>query len=58
MTPQMALYVLTLGNKNIQGDSPQELSIEELSTVQGGIFPIIFLGMGLALQVAAVAGMW
>ena len=41
MIPQMSLYLLT-NDKNLrQESSTQELSLEELSTVQGGIAPLI-----------------
>jgi hypothetical protein len=45
MIPQMPLYLLT-NDKNLrQESSTQELSLEELSTVQGGILPLIIIGV-------------
>ena len=43
MIPQMPLYLLT-NDKNLrQESSTQELSLEELSTVQGGIVPLVIV---------------
>ena len=43
MIPQMSLYLLT-NDKNLrQESSTQELSLEELSTVQGGIIPLVIV---------------
>ena len=43
MIPLMPLYLLT-NDKNLrQESSTQELSLEELSTVQGGIVPLVIV---------------
>jgi hypothetical protein len=47
MIPQMSLYLLTNDKSLRQESSTQELSLEELSTVQGGIIPFILIGIAL-----------